>query len=361
LTTDPADDICPAFSPDGRSIGFVRVSKERATFMVIPAIGGPERVVADVTFPDFWAYAFFSWFPDGKWIVTRGLELISTETGETRRLTSPPTKSLPDSWPAVSPDGRTVAFGRSAGFIRSIYLLDLTEDLKPKGELRRLTSLKEHLWGLAWTPDGQEIIFSSGFIANMSLWKVSASGAGEPEPLPFTGEGIYPTISRIGNRLAYQNAVCDTSIWRLSLSDPGMAAGAPSPFIVSTRAEQSAHYSPDGKRIAFESDRSGRRGIWVSDADGSNTVELFSRSGRACGIPHWSPDGQRIAFISDLEGNFDIYIIRASGGEPVRLTFDSLADYSPSWSRDGNCIYFASNRTGRGEVWKVPTGGGKEI
>ena len=131
--------------------------------------------------------------------------------------------------------------------------------------------MKSILWGLAWTPDGRDIIFSSGFMAHMSLWKVSASGAGKPEPLPFTGEGIYPTISRSGNRLAYQNAVCDTNIWRLSLSDPGMAAGAPSLFIASTRAEQGAQYSPDGKRIAFESDHSGRRGIWVSDADGSNT------------------------------------------------------------------------------------------
>jgi Tol biopolymer transport system component len=191
-----------AFSPDGRSIGFVRVSKERATFMVIPAIGGPERVVADVTFPDFWALAFFSWFPDGKWIVTRGLTLISTETGETRSLTS-----LADIDPAVSPDGRTVAFGRWTGLMESIYLLDLTEDLKPKGEPRRLTSLKRNLWGLAWTPDGREIIFSSGFIADMSLWKVPASGAGEPEQVPFTGEGIYPTICRSGNRLAYQRAV----------------------------------------------------------------------------------------------------------------------------------------------------------
>ena len=68
--------------------------------------------------------------------------------------------------------------------------------------------MKDNLWGLAWTPDGREIIFSSGFMANMSLWKVSASGAGEPEPLPFTGVGIYPTISRSGNRLAYQNTVC---------------------------------------------------------------------------------------------------------------------------------------------------------
>ena len=51
LTTDPAEDLSPAFSPDGRSIGFIRVSKERATFMIIPAIGGPERIVAEVPTP----------------------------------------------------------------------------------------------------------------------------------------------------------------------------------------------------------------------------------------------------------------------------------------------------------------------
>jgi hypothetical protein len=48
LTTDPAEDVSPAFSPDGRSIGFVRVSKGRASFIIIPSIGGPERVVAEV-------------------------------------------------------------------------------------------------------------------------------------------------------------------------------------------------------------------------------------------------------------------------------------------------------------------------
>ena len=241
----------------------------------------------------------------------------------------------------------------------SIYLLDLTEDLKPKGEPRPLTPLKSYLLGLAWTPDGRDIIFSFGFMADMSLWKVSAFAAGEPEPLPVTGE--YPTISRSGNRLAYQRAVCDTNIWRLSLSAPGVAAGDPSRFIASTRAEQSAQYSPDGKRIAFESRRSGPLGIWVSDADGSNAQQLFSRSGKDCGNPNWSPDGQRIAFYSNLEGNIHIYIIRASGGKPVRLTVGSSEDYGPSWSRDGNWVYFASNRTGRLEVWKVPSGGGKEI
>src|SRR5262249_49911577 len=93
LTTDPADDLSPAFSPDGRSIGFVRLSNGHSTFMIIPAIGGPERVVSDVPIrPDeFFPIPWFTWLPDGKWVVTNGLALLSTETGEMRTLTTPPT------------------------------------------------------------------------------------------------------------------------------------------------------------------------------------------------------------------------------------------------------------------------------
>ena len=166
-------------------------------------------------------------------------------------------------------------------------------------------------------------------------------------------------MSRSGSRLAYQRLLFDTNIWRLLLSGPGVATGLPAPFIASTRLDVAPQYSPDGKRIAFESDRSGVQGIWVSDADGSNAVELFSHAGAACGTPRWSPDGQRIAFDYSMEGNLDIYVIRASGGKPIRLTTDSAADLVPSWSRDGEGVYFQSRRTGRPEVWKVSAEGGR--
>jgi Tol biopolymer transport system component len=160
LTTDPADDIKPAFSPDGRSIGFFRLSKDRASFMVIPAIGGSERLVADIS--NTYEYPSFSWFPDSRWIVVPGLNLLSTETGEMSRLTLSPTNSPTDDSPALSPDGRMVAFSRSsAQFASDIYLLDLNEQMKPKREPRRLTSLKGINFPSAWTPNSHEIVFSS--------------------------------------------------------------------------------------------------------------------------------------------------------------------------------------------------------
>jgi eukaryotic-like serine/threonine-protein kinase len=365
LTTDPADDISPAFSPDGRSIGFVRVSQEHRTFIVIPAIGGPERVVGKIHSDDDF-FTNFAWFPDGSWIVTTGLELLSTESGETRSLTLPPTKPDFDLSPAVSPDGRTVAFSRLAHLAgREIYLLDLTEELKPKGEPRRLTSLKAFSSNPVWSPNGQEIIFSSsntGGPFRSSLWKVSAFGAGQPEQLPYgAGEACCLVVSRNGNRAVYERDVYDSNIWRLSLSSPGEAVGAPTRLIASTRADLAPQYSPDGKRIAFESLRTGVHSIWVCDADGSHAVELFSRAGAVAGTARWSPDGEQIAFDFDPERNTDIYVVRASGGKPIRLTTDPGYDAAPSWSRDGKWIYFASTRTGRYEVWKVSAAGGEAV
>ena len=291
-----------------------------------------------------------------------GLTLLSTETGEMSKLTLSPTNLPPDDAPALSPDGRMVAFSRSsAQYASDIYLLDLNEQMKPKGEPRRLTYLKGLNFASAWTPNGHEIVFSSFSMGpGWSLWRVSTSG-GEPEKLSYTGlDAFDAAISRNGDRLAYSQWVTDFNIWHVSLSGLGVASGPPAKFIASTRRELSPQYSPDGKRIGFESNRSGVRGIWVSNADGSHATELFARQGSTSGAPHWSPDGQQIAFDSDMEGrDHDIYVIRASGGKPVRLTTDPAEDDVPSWSRDGNWIYFASKRTGQYEVWKVPAAGGE--
>src|SRR5262245_40825180 len=139
----------------------------------------------------------FTWLPDGKWVITDGLSLLSPETGEMRSLTSPPTKLLPDFSPAVSPDGHAMVFSRSVNVgVSELYLLELTDDLKPKAEPSRLTSLGVSSCGSVWTPNGREIIFASGVVFPSSLWKVPASGVPGPQQLPFQIEApSFPTIS----------------------------------------------------------------------------------------------------------------------------------------------------------------------
>jgi eukaryotic-like serine/threonine-protein kinase len=368
LTTNPATDFDPVFSPDGRSIGFVRWVSGRSSFITISALGGAERIVAD-NLPDVssktdgpWPRGrAFDWLPDGKWIVTDGLNALSIESGETRKLTTPDGPSTLDYSPAVSPDGRTVAFCRLSGaLIADIWLLDLTEDLKPKAEPRRLTHLNLNLGGLAWTPDGKGIVFSAGqAIQNQSIWRVSISGSGPPERLQFGVENAsVPAVARNGTRLAFQRPRSDVNIYRLSLSASGVPLARPAQFLSSTRAEYTPQYSPDGTRIAFQSDRGGGYGVWVSEADGSNVAELASKPGTHAGTPRWSPDGTKITFDWNADGNWNIYVIRSSGGKPLRLTSDPATDSIPSWSHDGKWIYFASNRSGRNEVWKAPADGG---
>ena len=374
LTTDPARDFNPAWSADGRTIAFLRgMPRQKAAVLVMPAIGGPERLVAEISEPPAFLGASVAWGPDGKELVVAersspgdpfALFLLSTESGEKRRLTSPPAKSVGDSGPAFSPDGRSLAFVRTlAALARDIYLLALAEDLTPNGEPKRLTFQNLPSSSPTWTPDGREIVYARGLLVeSSSLWRVSVSGSGEPERLPVAGEDVgLPAISRRANRLAYTKRSRDTNIWRLPLRESGSGATAATRLISSTRDDYNPQYSPDGKRIAFSSSRTGTFGIWLSDADGSNAAPLFLKEGAHSGTPRWSPDGRRIAFDSNPEGQQDIYVISARGGNPIRLTTHPVDDNVPSWSQDGEWMYFSSLRSGRPQVWKVLVGGGEPI
>jgi len=112
-------------------------------------------------------------------------------------------------------------------------------------------------------------------------------------------------------------------------------------------------WSPDGSRIAFQSDRSLFSEVWVDDANGSGAVQL-TKLGANSGTPRWSPDGSVIAFDSRPNGNADIFVVRADGGKPRRITTHSAEDVVPNWSRDGRWIYFMSTRSGAQQIWKVP-------
>ena len=362
LTTHPAGEGSPAWSPDGLQIAFLRYSERagESGFYVVPAMGGSERKVGEA-FP--LAHIFdrhMDWSPDGKFLAVVdkssaeepfGIFLLSVESGERRRLTRAPAKSIGDTGPAFSPDGRALAFKRTVSSgVNDIYTVPVTG-----GEPKRLTFDNRFTSAQAWTPDGREIVFASQREGAPALWRMPASG-GTPQSVTGVGEGAYYlAISRQEHRLAYSKLSSDSNIWRIELPSASEPVHRPEKLIFSTRQETSAQYSPDGNKIAFRSDRSGSDEIWVCDSAGANPLALTSFRGALTGTPRWSPDGQYLAFDSRPGGNADIYVIRATGGAPRRITAESSEEVVPSWSADGKWIYFASNRTGDWQVWRTPS------
>ncbi len=372
LTNDPAADTRPAWSPNGRFIAFFRESPDRSGYYLIPALGGPERKVTDVFYHQNRTLGSSQYYsPDGKFLAVSdknsqgepfSLFLVSIETGQKRKITSPPAGTEGDSLPGFSPDGKTIAFIRSSSQTTDdLYLAPLAG-----GEPRRLTFDNTSITGLAWTSDGRDMVFASRRESSIhSLWRISTAG-GTPERLPTIGRNIVsPAISRQGDRLAYTQTLDDENIWRLEIDSTGHGLTATS-LIASTLTDDAPDYSPDGQKIVFASNRSGGYGIWVCDRDGTNPRELINRGPSLTGTPRWSPDGHWIAFDSrsndsGQEGNADIYVISAEGGQPRRITSGTFENIVPSWSRDGKWIYFGSMRSGAMQIWKVAAESGQPI
>lgn len=367
LTTDPAPECCPAWSPDGKQIAVVKGPPGSVGIELVSPISGAGRRLR--VFP---VAGLLSWSPDGRWLAAArdraanettpesgGIHLIPSEGGEPRAVTFP-RLPLSHQFPAFSPDGHQLAYaacdvaeGHAAC---DVYVLPLDPQARPRAQARRLTWRRTWIFGLAWTRDGRSIVWGSGLELNY-LWRVSVDGGSPPERVELAGSNAYaPSTASGQDRLAFSRTLFDSVIYRLALG------GAPAPLIDSASRDLNAQYSPDGKRIAFASRRSGDRNeIWLVDADGASPTRLTRGPARFRGSPRWSPDGRTIAFDSwSDDGQWDIWTIGVDGSGLRQVTHDPVKAHIPSFSRDGRWIYFSSHRTGREEVWRVASQGGPE-
>jgi Tol biopolymer transport system component len=282
------------------------------------------------------------------------------ERGDKRRLTTPGPDGAGDGTPAVSPDGRTVAFIRGIRNAPEAVFLVPFDGGAP--QRLSITFPAAHapaaLRGLAWSADGAAIL-----VASAGIWKVPAAGGSAERVAEAEGEILSVSAARQGRRLVYADVVPEVEMWRTAGPGARPEEFPPARLIGSPDDVGSPNVARDGKRIAFGSFMSGTWEIWKCDRDGRNPVQLSFLGDVPTGSPRWSPDGKSVVFDGRADDGLqnDIYVVDAAGGPARRLTREPSVDIRPCYSNDQRWIYFTSNRGGTFQVWKIPAAGGTAV
>ena len=233
--------------------------------------------------------------------------------GRTHQLTH---NDQNDSFPAWSPDGRSIAFESSSATDMDVWVMNVDGT-----GLRNLTSDAGNAdREPAWSPDGNAIVFSrqSPFTGDGGLWVIGADGSNP-------------------RRLTQTNSVNHHPTW-----------------------------SPDGRWIVFSSDRDGNLELYRIRPDGTGESRLTFTPTLHEDNPNLSPDGLRIAFDACQSAsfpcpgttpNYEIFSANSDGSGLLRLTNVPGIDWNPAWSPDGTQIAFRSDRTGFTQIWKMDADG----
>jgi Tol biopolymer transport system component len=371
------DAFSPAWHPSGDSIAVVSAANENAKrdVSVVRLSDLSSRKIGSISTPgpfqDWVPSPYLDFSPDGKYLVAAdgwtnarsSLVLMSVETGEKIPLTTSPNATPGDFSPRFSPDGKSIAFTRVMRFgSTNVHVLSLSAGMRPSGLPKVLPSTD--LWNAfpAWTSDSRHILFAAGAMRAARIKLAASDGSSSAATLPIQ-ETAVTTLDTIGTasgrqRVVYTRFPRNDDIMRVPIESAnaeanGLAARA---LVNSSFVDEHPVYSPDGKSIAFLSDRTGALQVWIVQADGSSPRQLTTE--RSAEFHHlaWSPDGKRLAMQAVKISESGIYDIAATGG-PLRLLVANDAK-SPVYSTDGQWLYFASRRGGAGRIWRVPAGGG---
>ena len=346
LTKDcTKDDFQPAFSPDGTRIVF-RSDRDGGGLFLMGATGESPRRLTDFGFDPKWS-------PDGQSVVfaTEGIDnplsrsstsavwTIDLLSGEKKKITEG--DAVQPSW---SPHGHRIAYWAvwQQGGQRDLYTISAGG-----GEPVVLTNDQPTDWFPVWSPDGRFIYFCSNRGGSMNIWRIPVDeqtgqplGDCEPVTSGVTAAG-QPSLSSDGHLIAFTATVQTGNVERVSM-DPitGTVQGSPQAVSRLTGRIEYASVSPDGEWIACTTtDR--QEDLILLRKDGLERRQLTNDIYKDRG-PDWAPDGKRLAFYSDRSGKYEIWAINTDGSNLTQLSRTTESSITfPRWNRDGSRLFFS--------------------
>jgi Tol biopolymer transport system component len=296
VTNDPSVESHPSWSPDGTRIAYAKLKESGfSDIWEIPALGGaPRRVIVDAAEP--------AWSADGRSFAytnqaTGTVWTCDASGGNARVVTQPDSTYRFHRQPAFSHDGRRIAFvQRQRGPYGELAVTELAT-----GQVRAVTQDGVLVYSPVWSADDKFLYFASGRGGSVNIWKMP-SGGGEPQQITAgQGDDADLSLSADGKRMVFATYRQNINIGVADLDAKGQSTILKWLTSDAARGELGPAFSPDGKLIAFFSNRKGveREGIWVMDADGSNPAPLVVDDYQNV-FPRWYADGQALLFRSSL-------------------------------------------------------------
>lgn len=231
--------------------------------------------------------------------------------------------------------------------------------VKPNGDgLVRLTTTAATVRDLCpdYSRDGKLITFCSSRSGSFQIWAMKADGS-NVHVVTNGNSFTFPDYSPDASKIVFDGteSASDTNdnIYVINANGTGLVQ-----LTKGAGNNDYPTYSPNGRKIAFISDRTGVEQVWVMNADGSNQTQLSTSGVTEDQVPDWSPDGRKLAFERGDSPNGRIWMMNADGTHAVQLTSGPGDDFATAWSPDGQRIAFDRDfGNGDRSVWAMNANG----